>query len=202
MSTHPILRLTGLPSALALGAMLVAGCESGPAPVAPTETPLADRPVVASATHAMLGSQLGALRGATARLHRFDAAQAAGYTVLVTHPESGAACLENPDLGGMGRHMLNLDLVDGEVSETEPEVVIYEPGPDGKLRLVGVEYLIPFAILDQDQPAPMLFGQAFKQNETFGVWALHAWVWKNNPDGMFADWNPKVTCAFDHLVGG
>jgi hypothetical protein len=202
MSTHAILRLTGLPSALALGAMLVAGCESGPAPVSPTEAPLADRPAVASAAHGIPGSQLGALRAATARLHRFDAAQAAGYTVLVTHPESGAACLEDPDLGGMGRHMLNLDLVDGEVSETEPEVVIYEPGPDGKLRLVGVEYLIPFAILDQDQPAPMLFGQAFKQNETFGVWALHAWVWKNNPDGMFADWNPKVTCAFDHLVGG
>lgn len=205
MSTHPIFRLTGLRSTLALGAMLVAGCESGPAPVAPTDGPQADRPDVAATTHAapaMQGSQLAALRGATARLHRLDVAEAEGYAVLVTHPVSGAACLEDPDLGGMGRHMLNVDLVDGEVSPTEPEVVIYEPGPNGKLRLVGVEYLIPFAILGQDQPAPELFGQAFKQNETFGVWALHAWVWKNNPNGMFADWNPKVTCDFDHLVGG
>ena len=23
----------------------------------------------------------------------------------------------------------------------------------------------------------------------------HAWVWANNPAGMFADWNPKVSCA-------
>jgi hypothetical protein len=205
MSTHSILRPALLGSTLALAATLLAACERGPSPAAPTGAPPADGPDAAGATYtapAPLGSQLAALRGATARLHRLDVAEAEGYTVLVTHPETGAACLENPDLGGMGRHMLNVDLVDGEVSETEPEVVIYEPGPNGKLRLVGVEYLIPFAILGQDQPAPVLFGQAFEQNETFGVWALHAWVWKNNPDGVFADWNPKVTCNFDHLVGG
>ena len=23
---------------------------------------------------------------------------------------------------------------------------------------------------------------------------LHVWVWQPNPDGMFAIWNPKVTC--------
>jgi len=23
---------------------------------------------------------------------------------------------------------------------------------------------------------------------------LHAWVWKNNPSGMFEDWNPAVSC--------
>jgi hypothetical protein len=205
MSTHPITRLPGLTSMLALGVLLIAGCESGHAPVAPTGTSLADGPGVAGAMHATPATQLtelAALRRATARFHRVGAAEAEGYTVLVTHPESGAACLEHPDLGGMGRHLLNLDLVDGEASAAEPEVVIYEPGPNGKLRLVGVEYLIPFAILGEDQPAPVLFGQAFTQNETFGVWALHAWAWKNNPAGMFADWNPTVTCAFDDLVDG
>jgi hypothetical protein len=40
----------------------------------------------------------------------------------------------------------------------------------------------------------MLFGQDFKHNDTFGIWALHAWVWKDNPSGIFADWNPRVTC--------
>jgi hypothetical protein len=190
---------------LALGVLLIAGCESGHAPVAPTGTSLADGPGVAGAMHATPATQLSelaALRRATARFHRVGVAEAEGYTVLVTHPESGAACLEHTDLGGMGRHLLKLDLVDGEVSATEPEAVIYEPGPNGKLRLVGVEYLIPFAILGADQPAPALFGQAFTQNETFGVWALHAWVWKNNPAGMFAAWNPNVTCEFDDLVDG
>lgn len=24
---------------------------------------------------------------------------------------------------------------------------------------------------------------------------LHVWAWKDNPSGMFADWNPQVSCA-------
>ena len=35
----------------------------------------------------------------------------------------------------------------------------------------------------------------FLQNDTFQLWGLHAWVWKENPSGMFANWNPNVTCA-------
>lgn len=26
------------------------------------------------------------------------------------------------------------------------------------------------------------------------VWALNAWIWYGNPDGVFAEANPKVTC--------
>lgn len=25
-------------------------------------------------------------------------------------------------------------------------------------------------------------------------WLLHVWVWKHNPNGMFEDWNPNVSC--------
>jgi hypothetical protein len=25
-------------------------------------------------------------------------------------------------------------------------------------------------------------------------YALHAWVWKDNPTGMFSMWNPGVSC--------
>ena len=42
--------------------------------------------------------------------------------------------------------------------------------------------------------AELFGGQKFKQNDTFQLWGLHAWVWKDNPSGMFADWNPRVTC--------
>ena len=28
-----------------------------------------------------------------------------------------------------------------------------------------------------------------------GFWLQHAWVWKHNPAGMFADWNPEVSCS-------
>jgi len=27
-----------------------------------------------------------------------------------------------------------------------------------------------------------------------GVYELHAWIWKNNPSGVFYEWNPKVSC--------
>ena len=37
----------------------------------------------------------------------------------------------------------------------------------------------------------------FARNETFQVWALHVWVWRKNPNGTFADWNPKVNCSRD-----
>lgn len=146
--------------------------------------------------------QLAELRRATAPFHRPEQGEAAGYTVLVTHPTSGAACLEDATMGGMGRHLLNADLIDDEVLVPAPEALIYEPAPNGDLRLVGVEYVIPFDIRGTDTQPPVLFGQEFKQNTTFDLWALHVWPWKHNPSGMFADWNPSVSCEHDAHVEG
>src|SRR5690606_8900711 len=141
-----------------------------------------------------LNAQLADLRKAIAPYRQIDAAKAAGYDVAVAHPTSGQTCLAHAQLGGMGVHYLKPGLVDGTVSANAPEVLIYEPRPDGSLELVGVEYVIPFAIRAEDQPAPTLFGQELKHNFTFGLWALHVWVQKDNPSGVFADWNPNVTC--------
>lgn len=156
--------------------------------------------VAAAAGNGDVASDLAALRRATSRFHRPEAAADAGYTVLVTHPTSGAACLADPTEGGMGRHMLNPALVDDAVEVTEPEVMIYEPMRNGKLRLVGVEYIIPWTILGPDQPAPTLFGREFLHNPTFELWMLHVYAWKHNPDGMFATWNPTITCVHDGEV--
>ncbi len=41
---------------------------------------------------------------------------------------------------------------------------------------------------------PQLHGHSLHLNESLGVYVLHAWIWKNNPAGMFEDWNPKVSC--------
>jgi hypothetical protein len=59
-----------------------------------------------------------------------------------------------------------------------------------------VEYIVPAAAWDQagNRTPPMLFGQTFHLNEQLGVYALHAWIWKHNPAGVFADWNPRVSC--------
>ena len=141
-----------------------------------------------------LNTQLAELRKAIAPYRQIDAAKAAGYTVEVAHPTGGHTCLAHPQLGGMGVHYLKPALVDGTVDPNAPEVLIYEPQADGSLELVGVEYVIPFQIRGEDQPAPTLFGQELKHNFTFGLWALHAWVQKDNPSGVFADWNPTVSC--------
>lgn len=196
-------------TALLLGTLLVSGCDDRADPAEPDVDPTvtaeieaahlaADVP--AAGAPAALNREIAALRAATARFHRISQAEDAEYIVLVRHPETDVACFEHPELGGMGRHFLNPSLVDEVVSALEPEVVIYEPGPNGKLRLVAFEYVIPFAVRGQDADPPMLFGQEFVQNETFKLWVLHVWAWKHNPSGMFADWNPTVTCEFDDQV--
>ena len=40
-----------------------------------------------------------------------------------------------------------------------------------------------------------LLGQAFAQVPEFGVWGLHIYVGRHNPTGIYAPWNPKVSCA-------
>lgn len=137
-----------------------------------------------------LGEKLAALRASTVHYHDFAAAQADGYTVQVT------GCMEDAARGGMGYHYAKGELIDGGVIEARPEVLLYEPGARGRPRLVGVEFIIPFTAWTDAEP-PTLYGQTFARNETFQVWALHVWAWRENPAGVFADWNAKVSCARD-----
>lgn len=133
---------------------------------------------------------IAAIRAATARFHRFAVADEEGYDFLFLN-----TCMvdqSGTDLGGMGYHYVNTALLDGQVSIATPEAVLYEPGPNGQLRLVALEYVIPKSAWTQPDP-PVLLGQEFTLN-AFDLWALHVWVWKRNPSGMFADWNPNVNC--------
>ncbi len=198
-------RLAASCSGLALAALIGLGCGED-APTEPgldtregDETELSREGAPGQQDPEVRG-QLLELRQATAPFQRFERAQDAGYTVLVTHPVTGAACIEHPTDGAMGRHYLNPGLVDDAVAVTEPEAVIYEPQANGKLQLVGFEYLIPYAIRGSEETPPTLFGQHFLPNPTFGVWMHHVWLWKHNPSGMFATWNPRVTCEHDDAV--
>lgn len=138
-----------------------------------------------------LGPALAALKSATSRYHDFATAQADGYIVQVT------GCMQDATRGGMGYHYAKAALIDGQVIEARPEVLLYEPQGTGKPRLVGVEFIIPFTAWTGAEP-PTLYGQTFARNETFQVWALHVWAWRNNPSGVFADWNPAVGCDRDN----
>jgi len=120
-------------------------------------------------------------------VHNLHTAMAAGWSAQITGCMVSAA-------GGMGFHYGNPAYIDGIVRVDQPELLLYEPEEDGGMRLVAVEYIIPYAAHPRDAAPPVLFDQRFTQNDAFQLWGLHVWVWKHNPSGMFADWNPKVSC--------
>ena len=94
----------------------------------------------------------------------------------------------------MGVHFAKTALIDGTADPLHPEALIYEPGTNGEMSLVGVEFIVPFAAVAKTAAAPSLFGQQFLPNDVFGVWALHVWTHRANPSGLFASWNPRVHC--------
>jgi len=101
--------------------------------------------------------------------------------------------------GAMGVHFVNLT-VKGPPDPMKPNVLIYEP-VGKKLKLVAVEWLVPHT--PETKQAPSLFGQTFMGPmegheplipKEFVHYDLHAWLFKDNPLGMFAATNPKVNC--------
>ena len=134
---------------------------------------------------------LDQVRDATAAYHKVSTAQAAGY-----NPVPGLDyCFDNPGVGGMGFHYINVALLDTVIDPLKPEAMVYAPRLNGTLALGAVEYIVPAAAWDAEhsQP-PTLFGQVFGMEEALGVYELHAWIWRNNPSGVFYEWNPKVSC--------
>jgi hypothetical protein len=128
-------------------------------------------------------AQFASVRQATASFHAVANAEAAGY-------EQFLPCFDLPGVGGMGQHFADMASIDGTVEANHPEVLVYEPASSG-YRLVAVEYVVPQAAWSSTAP-PELFGEHFHRNDTLGIWALHAWIWRPNADGMHADFNPAV----------
>jgi hypothetical protein len=138
-------------------------------------------------------------RRATRVFRDVDAAKAAGY-------ERASACEEDPKYGAMGIHYANPALVaDGGLAVERPEVLVYQPTRDGRLRLGAIEYFRPDADQDlgTDPDRPFLFGVPFDgpmlgHNPRMPVhYDLHVWLYRHNPAGLFAMWNPRVQCPDD-----
>jgi hypothetical protein len=157
-----------------------------------------------AADDAALQDELAQVRGVTARFHRVEEALDAGYELGWVNG-SGVriltGCVSHPTAGAMGYHYFNAELMaDNAVDALEPEALVYAPAADGGLKLVAVEWVVrgpdsnppgvsePPSVLGMEMhilvPPP---GPAF--------YLMHAWVWANNPSGMFADWNPEVSCT-------
>ena len=153
--------------------------------------------------HTMNHAELAQVRRATARFHDLDAALAAGYQLGWVNGDGNriiANCVKHPTAGAMGYHYFHPDLMaDLAVDPLEPEVLVYAPGDDG-LELAAVEWVArgpnsnPAGVPATDPP-PTLMGMPMHiLVPAVGFYIMHAWVWQPNPAGMFADFNPDVSC--------
>ena len=99
-------------------------------------------------------------------------------------------------VSGQGFHYLNPapDVLDATFEADKPEILVYAPMPlENSLRLVAVEYAVPIALSPNGPPEGFTGNDdVWDRNEEFGLWTLHAWVWLNNPNGMFAEFSPRV----------
>ena len=177
---------TLLPLAFAMG---ITGCDQQ------VLAPFAATSPMQSAIAPTEGAVLARIRAATARYHDVDAALAAGYVRV-------SPCVFNT-AGSKAIHFQKPVLVDAVVDVQAPEVLLYEPTKNGDLRLVGVEFLIPAGAWDAfHSGTPMLGEQPFmdRRSPPFGApipnYALYVWLWRHNPNGMFQQYNPAVSCEF------
>lgn len=127
-----------------------------------------------------------------------SAAMAAGWF-------SNQSCVSGPEKGAMGIHFSNVGLLgDAVLDPRQPEALIYEL-KNNRLRLVGVEFIVFKSLWEAENgtgplTTPSLLGQRFHFIDApnrYGLeplYELHVWAWRNNPYGMFVDWNPKVSC--------
>jgi hypothetical protein len=138
-----------------------------------------------------------AVKAATARYNSFEQAAKDGYSV------AGEPCVASP-FGTMGFHAVNPALMaDSMIDPLRPEILLYVPNKNGKLKLVGVEYWKADADgnLATDDDRPSIFGQPFDgpmpgHTLTMPVhYDLHVWLFEANPSGMFAPFNPAVSCT-------
>jgi hypothetical protein len=148
-----------------------------------------------AADRARASALANVVREATERFKDVGVAEAEGYS-------SQFGCVSGDYSGAMGMHFVKFPFVfDGELDATKPEIVIYEPMPNGQLRLIGADYLVLASDwhAKNDGP-PQIMGQLlhlFESPNRFGLppfYTLHVWAWKKNPTGTFVNWHSNVSC--------
>ena len=183
-------------------------------------TPLAGQSATAVAARE---PTLDEVRTLTMRYQRVDSALADGYLSPPGNVCESADMMGLPAAtGAMGIHYFRPDLlgitgppnprIDGTGTHTDfrkPAVLIYEPQADGSLQLVAVENLVFIKSWEAaghkapptfqghtfnrmvDDPATATVDEAHHFEPHYD---LHVWLYKENPAGMFAQFNPAGTC--------
>jgi hypothetical protein len=141
------------------------------------------------------------VRAGTARFKDIGVALHEGYAAATT-------CVSGPETGAMGVHLVHMGhgqpdrVADAQLLPEEPEALIYEPMPDGSMRLVGVEFIeiaSDWSSRNSVGP-PSVAGRLMNlvgEPNRYGLpafYELHVWAWERNPLGSFADWNTQVSC--------
>jgi hypothetical protein len=163
------------------------------------------------------------VRAATERFRDVQVALAAGYRPDPQNMCVVAEMIGRPAAaGGMGVHYIRPDLlgittapnprVNGTGTHTDfrtPAMLIYEPQEDGSLELVAVENLVFVAAWEAagHRMPPSFHGVPYDRMEDDSTTAVdeahgfaphydrHVWLYRENPNGIYAPFNPKVTCA-------
>jgi hypothetical protein len=145
--------------------------------------------------------ELAELRQVTAQFHRVEAAQEAGYELGYVNGAGNriiTGCISHPSAGAMGYHYFNKELIDDLVVDVlKPEGLVYAPAPNGGLKLVALEYVVPGARSNPPgvSAPPTVLGHEMQiLVPAVGFYTLHVWVWGHNSAGMFAHWSPDVAC--------
>ena len=162
------------------------------------------------------------VRTATERFQNVEVALAEGYVRDPMNICDTADMMGRPaSLGAMGIHFFRPDLlgisappnprVNGDGTHTDfrkPAILIYEPQADGSLELVAVENLVfqkSWHAAGNDRP-PSFHGVEYDRMQDDPSTKIdeahmfephydrHVWLYRDNPNGMFAQFNPKVSC--------
>lgn len=165
---------------------------------------------------------LDEVRAATERFLDVRVALAEGYVRDPMNLCDTAEMMGRPkELGAMGIHYFRPDLlgitappnprVDGNGIHTDflnPAILIYEPRADGSLELVAVENLVFKAAwesaghklppryqgLPYDHMADDPATDADEAHMFEPHFDRHVWIYRHNPNGVFAQFNPDVSC--------
>jgi len=169
-------------------ALLLAACSDKT--TAPTS-----RAATTAASAVRVADELDALRARFARYNDFTNAVADGY-VLGYHG-AAAGCVASA-AGGMGYHYFNNAAMDDPaIDSMRPEVLVYHMGDDGQLKLGAVEWVVPKSVWEAagNTAPPTVYTQTLHIiNPALNWYVAHAWLYSENPAGVWADFSPAVAC--------
>jgi hypothetical protein len=170
------------------------------------------------------------IRAASERFKDVNVALAEGYVRdPMDHCATAEDMGRDPALGGMGIHYSKRELlgisgppnpkVSGTGTHTDflrPAILIYEPQQDGSLQLIAVENLVfeeawkaagnavrpsfhgvPYDRMEDDPSTPLDEAHMFVAH-----YDRHIWVHRPNKNGVFAPFNPAVSCKHHRVKTG